>query len=93
MSSEARKNLARLSSSDRTAIFEAIRELLLEDNPLSLPKVKKLISSRYLWRVRQGDYRIVFTLDTNHFVKSNFTYNGKIVISKIDRRSDIYKKR
>ena len=53
---------------------------LLGENPKP-PKSKKLINEIY-WRVRVGDYRIIYEIRDNRLL---------IIIIKIAKRSDIYK--
>ena len=60
-----KKDLARIAKADVRRIMEAIRSL--GDNPRP-PGVKKL-SGQERYRLRQGDYRIVFSIqDEEHSV-------------------------
>ena len=53
---------------------------LLSQNPRP-PKSKKLINKNY-WRVRVGDYRIVYKIRDKNLI---------IIVIKIASRSDVYK--
>jgi mRNA interferase RelE/StbE len=54
----AQKSIARLASSLQDRIFHAIRELARYPRPLG---VKKL-AGREAWRVRIGDYRVIYEI-------------------------------
>jgi len=54
------KDLDRLPKQDLMRVDNNIRLLL--QNPLP-PGSKKLIGERNLYRVRQGDYRIIYSVD------------------------------
>jgi len=91
-SDEARDKLKKLSSTDRRAMFTTIAVLLSSSNPLAAPGTKKLVGSDGQWRIRQGDYRLVISLETQVIVKDKHTYKGLLRIEDIDHRSKIYKK-
>lgn len=88
----ARSQISSLSKQDRRAVFSSIRELLLADNPKSLNDVKKLVDSDDLWRKKQGNYRILFTVEAGEVVHNKFTYKGTLQIVKVADRKDVYKK-
>lgn len=90
ISNAARKELKKLSAADRAAIFNAIRELLIAENPLAITGVKKLVASDNQWRKRQGVYRIIFTIVSGQIVIQKFTYKGTVQILEIGHRSSIY---
>jgi mRNA-degrading endonuclease RelE of RelBE toxin-antitoxin system len=77
---------------DRRRVFQSIRELLLADNPKALSDVKKLVEVRFegLWRKRQGDYRIFFTIDVSETIYQGFTYKGVVTIRAVLHRSKAY---
>ncbi|MBN8639500.1 MAG: type II toxin-antitoxin system RelE/ParE family toxin [Anaerolineae bacterium] len=91
-SDEARDKLKKLSSTDRKAIFTTIAALLASSNPLAIPGMKKLVGSDGQWRMRQGDYRIIISLETQEIVKDKYVYKGTIYIDDIEHRKDVYKK-
>jgi mRNA interferase RelE/StbE len=78
LKSSARKNLIKIDQQTRKRIADKIDSLA--ENPL--PQGVEKLSNDESYRVRVGDYRIVFTV--NH--------KDKIVgIIKIGHRRDIYK--
>ena len=78
LSKNAIKFLQKLDKKSLYRIQGAIE--LLGENPRP-PKSKKLTNKIY-WRVRVGDYRIIYEIRDNRLL---------IVIIKIAKRSDIYK--
>ena len=74
----AQKQLAKISS----PYFEAISEkiLSLEKNPRP-PGCKKL-TGRQSWRIRVGDYRIIYNI-SDHFLQ--------IIVIDIGNRKEIYR--
>ena len=76
----AQKHLDKLTSRDYQSIAEAISALKQEPRP---PRVKKLAESG-LWRIRVGQYRVVYNIDDNeHLV---------IVVRVVRRAEDTYKR-
>ena len=76
----ARKELERLDSPLIERIFQHIEGF--EKNPRP-DGVTKLEGSRNLWRIRVGDYRVVYAIDDAK----------KIVdITRIRHRSDVYRR-
>jgi mRNA interferase RelE/StbE len=75
----AEKNFKNLDKITQKRIAKVIDSL--ETNPLP-NKAKKLINSEY-WRVRVGDYRIIYFIENNKVL---------VLIIKIGHRRDIYKK-
>jgi mRNA interferase RelE/StbE len=57
---DARKELSRLSSHMQTRIAKAV--LALENNPF--PHGCKKLKNRDGWRIRVGDYRVLYFVDT-----------------------------
>ena len=55
----AQRALDRLPKIDFKAVTAAIQDLAREPRPRGIEKVK----STGLWRIRQGDYRIVYDID------------------------------
>lgn len=88
---DARADIRKLSSGDRRAIFQAIRELLQAENPLRDVNVKKLIGSDGLWRKRKGLYRIIFSVDNREVEVQTFRYKGAIHIEAVKHRKDAYR--
>ena len=75
----AQRTLSRIARQDRERIADAIRRLADEPRP---PGVKKL-SGRDAWRIRVGDYRILYEI-----------YDERLVILVVDigHRREVYRK-
>ena len=74
----ARKSLERLEKQDQLRIYAAIE--LLGDNPRP-PLAVKIKGSDY-FRVRVGDYRILYTIDSGRLI---------ILIIDLGHRREIYR--
>lgn len=88
----ARDQIGALSSSDRRAVFQSIRELLIAENPHLASNTRKLTEKRFegLWRKRQGDYRIFFAIEVGKVIVDKFAYKGKVTIVEVVHRKDAY---
>jgi mRNA interferase RelE/StbE len=75
---DARKELARLPEKTQTRIARAI--LALEDDPF--PHGGKKLKNRDGWRIRVGDYRILYFADAK---------TRKITIGVIGHRREVYR--
>jgi mRNA interferase RelE/StbE len=76
----AAKELEDLPESIRFRIAQAVTAL--GNNPLP-PGVKKLKTSRFtIFRIRVGDYRVFYTLESEH---------GNVVITAVGHRREIYR--
>lgn len=58
---EALKNIARYPRQDQRRILDRIRQLA--GDPLSMPNVKRLVDFDVSYRMRVGDYRVLFERD------------------------------
>lgn len=77
----AQKEFDRLPAKLRVKVTEALA--LLSQHPYSeLLKVKRLKSASQLYRIRLGDYRLVYEIRDDVLV---------VVVIKIGHRSDVYK--
>ena len=56
----ARKELESLSAKLVQRIFPAIEALAMEPRPNGC---RKLTTEKNLWRIRRGDYRVIYTID------------------------------
>lgn len=74
----AQRALDRLPKTDFRTVVEAIRELAQAPGPGGVEKVK----SSGLWRIRQGDYRIVYAIDDSRQL---------IIIVRVGHRREIYR--
>jgi mRNA interferase RelE/StbE len=78
----AQKELEKLPARIRDRVFEALK--LLSLNPYSeLLKVKKLKGAADLFRIRLGEYRVVYEIRDERLV---------VVVIKIGHRREIYRK-
>ena len=74
----AQRALDRLPEADFQAVVEAIKELAQIPRPRGVEKVKPT----GLWRVWQGDYRIVYGIDDNQQL---------VTVVRIGHRREIYR--
>ncbi|MDD5701197.1 MAG: type II toxin-antitoxin system RelE/ParE family toxin [Dehalococcoidales bacterium] len=75
---QAQKSLDKLPKSDFQAVIEAIKSLAQMPRPRGIEKVK----STGLWRIRQGDYRIVYAIDDNEKL---------VTVVRVGHRREIYR--
>jgi mRNA interferase RelE/StbE len=75
----AADELARVPKKDLLRIIEQIRPLGVQPRPHGCEK----LSAQERYRIRQGDYRIVFSIDDSALT---------VEIFKIGHRSEIYRK-
>ncbi len=78
-SPDADKQLAKLDGSVRARVAQKIDALAENPRP---PGCKKLKGDDNLWRVRVGDYRIVFSIHDDLLL---------IVVIRIAHRRDVYR--
>jgi mRNA interferase RelE/StbE len=74
----AQRTLDRLPQTDFGAVVEAVKELAQAPRPRGMEKVK----TTDLWRIRQGDYRIIYTIDDNRRL---------VTVVRIGHRREIYR--
>lgn len=77
----AKKELQKLEKSTIKKILQNIKKIASKD--LGLLNIKKLKSKHSLYRLRVGDYRIIYSLQHEEII---------IYIVSIGHRRDIYKK-
>jgi mRNA interferase RelE/StbE len=75
----AQKELERLGEPIRTRVFLRIERLESDPRP---PGCRKLEGAEDLWRLRIGDYRVIYSIDDSRHV---------VDISAIRHRSDVYR--
>jgi len=75
---QAQRALDRLPKSDFQAIIEAIQDLAQTSRPKGVEKVK----NTGLWRIRQGDYRIIYAIDDNEHL---------ITVVRVGHRREVYR--
>ena len=74
----AQRALDRLPKTDFQAVVQAIKELVQTPRPRGIEKVQ----STGLWRVRQGDYRIIYSIDDNEHL---------VTVVRVGHRREIYR--
>jgi len=74
----AQRALDKLPKSDFQVVIEAIKDLAHTPRPRGIEKVK----STGLWRIRQGDYRIVYAIDDNERL---------VIVVRVGHRREIYR--
>ncbi len=74
----AQRALDRLPKSDFQAVIEAIKDLAQTPRPRGIEKVK----STGLWRIRQGNYRIIYAIDDNERL---------VTVVRVGHRREIYR--
>lgn len=77
--SSAAKEFRKLSLSVKKRIQDAINQLIKEPCPSGIVKLK---GNDNLFRIRVGEYRIVYKIDDA---------NQKILITRVRHRRDVYK--
>ncbi len=75
---QAQRALERLSGTDFQAVVQTIKELAQTPRPRGIEKVR----STGLWRVRQGDYRIIYAIDDSTQI---------VTIVRVGNRREIYR--
>lgn len=74
----ARKELEHLSDKLLARLIARIEGLAANPRPSGC---KKLRGYKDLWRVRAGDYRVVYIIDDNH---------RKVSVTRVAHRGDVY---
>jgi mRNA interferase RelE/StbE len=74
----AQKDLARINEPDRKKLINSI--LLLSSDPR--PNGCKKLSGRSAWRIRVGDYRVIYEIQDNKLM---------ILVVAIGHRKNIYR--
>ena len=75
---KALRSLDKLPKGDFTAVIEAVKSLADSPRPKGVEKIK----SAGLWRIRYGDYRIVYSIDDD---------KKTVIILRIGHRREIYR--
>jgi len=74
----AQKSLAKIPKSEQSKIIQSIENL--SDNPR--PHDSKKLSGRNGWRIRVGNYRVIYEIQNNQLI---------ILVLSIGDRKEIYK--
>ncbi len=75
---KAQRALDRLPKNDFNTVLGTVKDLAKTPRPKGVEKIK----SAGLWRVRQGDYRIVYSIDDDKKI---------VTILRIGHRREIYR--
>lgn len=75
----ARKELRKLPPKTIQKIVEAIESLAEKPHP---PNCRKLVGSEYTWRIRIGNYRVVYNIFSSTLI---------IEIVRVAHRKDVYR--
>ena len=75
---KAQSALDRLPKGDFNAVLGAVKDLANTPRPKGVEKIK----STGLWRIRQGDYRIVYSIDDGQ---------RTVTVLRIGHRREIYR--
>ena len=60
VSRPAQKDIRSLDQTTRNRVLQALRHLAAEPRPHAC---RKLVTEENLWRVRVGDYRVIYSID------------------------------
>jgi mRNA interferase RelE/StbE len=74
----AQRALDKLPKSDFQAVIAAIKDLAQTPRPRGIEKVK----NTGLWRIRQGDYRIIYAIDDNEHL---------VTVVRVGHRREVYR--
>lgn len=74
----AQRGLDKLPEKDFQVVVEAMQALTQTPRPRGMEKVK----TTGLWRIRQGDYRIIYSIDDTHSL---------ITVVRVGHRREIYR--
>lgn len=74
----AQKQLARLDRQAQKRIIDAIRSLAANPRPVGCHK----LTGRPAWRIRVGDYRVIYELEDSRL---------RVLIVSVGNRKDIYR--
>lgn len=74
----AEKEFHPIPKKDRMRLIMKIRQLAMNPRPSGSEK----LSGQHDWRVRQGDYRIIYSIDEN---------KKTITIQKVGHRREVYR--
>jgi mRNA interferase RelE/StbE len=74
----AQKGLDKLTKPDFEAVIEAIQGLAQTPRPRGIERVQGTV----LWRIRQGDYRIIYSIDDDKKL---------VIVVRVGNRREVYK--
>lgn len=82
----------KLDKKTRKTAFRKIQQLLEAENPLSLSTVLKVKNAIGIYRVRIGNFRLFFSLDSGTVTCQQHVYKGVLWLERITDRKDAYRK-
>ena len=82
VSPRAERSLAKIPKSDRSRIGQLIEGLKKDPRPVGCKKLKGATTA--VFRVRKGDWRVLYTIEDNKLV---------VLVVDIGHRKDVYKER
>lgn len=90
--SNAQDRFNRLSAAEKRIIFRQLRELLLADDPNTLPFVEMLQAKKFnrIRKFRAGNYSVFFALEINAVTHLGHTYKGTFFLLDIRDRKEAY---
>jgi mRNA interferase RelE/StbE len=74
----ARKDIQKMNKSDQLVVIQAISELADEPRPVGCKKLK----GRTAWRIRVGDYRVIYEIQDDLLI---------VTVITAGHRRDVYK--
>jgi mRNA interferase RelE/StbE len=89
---DVREQIKKLPRKEQLRVYKRMQQLLESDNPKAVQGVLKLEGSENEWRIRQGDYRIIFTINTTPLEHDKHEYLGIVHFVAVLHRSEAYKK-
>lgn len=75
---KAQRSLDRLPKGDFDAVLSAVKDLADSPGPKGVEKIK----SAGLWRIRQGDYRVIYSIDDMQQL---------VIVVRIGHRREVYR--
>lgn len=85
---DARRSLSNLPAKPHASVLKALDELLSSDNPYRARNTLKIEDSEGLWRKRQGDFRLLFALNTQPITHEGVTYKGALTLVDVRKRDE-----
>ena len=77
----AKKELSKLPTDVRVRIIKALETLT--ENPISPGVTKLSLKEENLYRIRVGDYRVIFSIENNKLI---------ILVVKVGHRREVYRR-
>ena len=74
----AQKQLAKINREDQRRIISAIRDLANDPRPVG----SKKLSGRDAWRIRIGDYRVIYEIDDDELL---------VLVVTLGHRREVYR--